>query len=169
MSGVLNNKMKEIVKKEVSHYKSDLEIDFDIIKETIKDCPNGKAFIWYTRESGTAIMREDFIKVIGSEENVSFNYWAKSVISCYKIVVTKACTNNIYGSIEKINFNKYYKEMKLKEKNFERFIGRIITRKDKTMIEKEFEFSKTYYRDALKKEKLDSTNVLSFKILKYIA
>ena len=56
------------------HNRADLYIDLGIIKSHFKDCKKPKTFIWFTRESGTTIMKEDFISVVDSEEHMLFHW-----------------------------------------------------------------------------------------------
>lgn len=168
MSGILLNKeMKSIVENEVSYYKEDLEYDFIIIRDAVKNCKNIKEFIWFTRESGTVMMRENFIKVKNSNDNISFNYWNGSIINCYRIKVEKACRANIYGSIEKLSIKKYFNEIKPKEEIYSKILGRFNLKNGK-VIENIYDFSETYYRNAIVKEKINEELIESFQVLDYI-
>lgn len=163
----LNVLMRDIVEKEVKHYKSDVELDFKIIKHDNKDYKNKPiSYIWFIRENGTVMMREDFITVKNSDDNILFNFW-KDIINAYRIKINKVCPKNIYGTIEKINLKKYYKEVKEKEKEKEKILYKIELQDGKT-IEKEYDFEDGYFNRILFSEKLDVSMVKSFKILDYI-
>lgn len=164
----LNVLMRDIVEKEVKHYQSDIEIDFKIIEHDNKDYKNKPiSYIWFTRESGTVMMREDFITVKNSADNIFFNYWVDSAANAYRIKLDKICPKNMYGTIEKINLKKYYKEVKEKEKEKEKILCKIELQ-DGKIIEKEYDFEDGYFNKILFSEKLDVSMVKSFKILDYI-
>lgn len=164
----LNVLMRDIVEKEVKHYQSDIEIDFKIIKHDNKDYKNKPiSYIWFIRENGTVMMREDFVTVKNSADNIFFNFWKEDVINAYRIKLNKVCPKNIYGTIEKINLKKYYKEVKEKEKEKEKILCKIELQ-DGKIIEKEYDFEDGYFNKILFSEKLDVSMVKSFKILDYI-
>ena len=168
MDNKLNILMKDIIDKEVKHYQSDINLDLEIMKLDSKDYKNRQiSYIWFTRECGTVMMREDFITVKNSSDNIFFNYWVDSAVNAYRIKLNKVCPKNIYGTIEKINLKKYYKEVKEKEKEKEKILCKIELQ-DGKIIEKEYDFEDGYFNKILFSEKLDVSMVKSFKILDYI-
>lgn len=164
---VINRELKDIVDREVSNYKSDLDLDFKDIKEDFKlRGNNSKNYIFFTRQSGTVLMREEFITVLNSNENIDFKYWVDSAINCYRINVTKACPVNIYGTVEKINLDKYKKTVYNNEKKPKAVLVRVETKAGK-IIKNEYVYSNNCYRDILSIERLSSDDILAFNYLNY--
>ena len=161
----INKDMEQIVEKEVTYYKSDILHDFKILKNDFK-LKKGLTYIWILRECGTNLMREDFIPVKNSNENIIFNGMIGLAKKCYRIKIDKACKVNIYGSIEKVNLKKYTKEIKEKERKFNQIKARIVLN-DNKVIENNYEFEEGYYSIILRKEKIEVDMVKEFEILSF--
>lgn len=160
--------IKDIADKDLTAYKEDINYDVEILRNGfIENKKQPISYIWFTRRSGTAIMKEKFIKVKNSNENVSFNYWKGSTIHCFRIIIEKITPKNIFGSIEKINLNKYEKDVELHTEEYEKALIKIET-VDGKVIENEYDFKENYFYDVLNKEKLPTEKVKHFKILNFI-
>lgn len=160
--------MKDVIDKDLKAYKEDINYDIDILRKGfIANKKQPTSYIWFTRESGTVIMREKFIKVKNSNENVSFNYWKGSTIHCFRITIEKITPKNIFGSIEKVNLKKYLKDVELNTEEYSKVLVNVKTIDDKE-IENQYDFKENYFYSILNKEKLQTENVKSFRILNFI-
>lgn len=160
--------IKDIADKDLTAYKEDVNYDLEILRNGfIENKKQPVSYIWFTRKSGTAIMKEKFIKVKNSNENISFNYWKGSTINSFRITIEKVTPKNIFGRIEKINLKKYEEDVKINTTEYERALVKIETVDDK-VIENEYDFKDNYFYDILNKEKLEVEKVKSFKILNFI-
>ena len=166
---VLNKEMEQLVDKYVVNYKTDLDMDFELIKRN-KNTNNRKnknqTFIWFLRENGTVLMIEDFINVKNSPENILFNYWKNEPIKAYRLTITKACKKNIYGCIESINKKKYIDKILNSEKVCSNIEFELV-KKDKSTIILNETFDDYFYIKALNKNNIQTKDILSSNCIRY--
>lgn len=158
--------MQEIVDKNVEAY----EKDFDIDKSIMLDKEGGNEFYWYVRKSGTDIYEAEKIQFMGSEENVSANYYiGYDPLQIFHVKIEKRGKKYVYGSIEPVKKEKFIKliteDLKIiKEKKVK------FTFNDGSVIKGQFAGeSRNIINDVMIKNKKEMTDLKSFKILEYIA
>lgn len=157
--------MQEIVEKNLEAYKGDFEID----KSIMLNKENEDEFYWYVRKSGTDIYEAKKVQFMGSEENVSANYYiGYDPLQIFHIKIEKRGTKYVYGSIEPVKREKFKKiiteDVKIiREKKVK------VTFNDGSVIEGQFSGeSRDILNGIMVKNKKEMTDLKTFKILEYI-
>lgn len=160
--------MQELVEKNVKAYKTDFEIDKDIML----DKENGDEFYWYLRKCGTDIYEAEKVKFEGSEENTSAKYYlGQEGLKIFHIKIEKRENKYVYGTIEPV-----------KNKSFENLIitdaKKINTKKVRIVLNDGIVVEECHSPDRESRDiintvlynlKKDMKDLLSFRVVKYFS
>lgn len=101
----LNDIMTDIVDKNVIAYKTDLQYDFELLRD--KEQTTNK-YYWLVRDTGTDMLPYPSFLIDGTFGLAEARYHKASSL-IYEINVSKRCSKNIYGSIRKISLKEFEK------------------------------------------------------------
>lgn len=164
MKNLFDN-MKEIADKNLEAYHSDLEID----KEIMLNKENGNEFYWYVRKSGTDIYDSRKVQFVGSEDNISANYYIKyDPLLVFHIKIEKRGTKYVYGSIELIK-REVFKKMITEEVKIIKEKKVKVTFNDGLIITGQFKGDdRDIINHIMVTNKKEINDLKKFKIIQYI-
>ena len=103
--------LRKMVDKNTQHYKSDFDIDMDIIRKyAISAEPLDKPLLWISRPSGTHCLRESEVFIKGTHEHSAFCFYAEQtqdkVLACV-IVPKRIEGDSVIGDLFEINYREH--------------------------------------------------------------
>lgn len=160
----LNKRLKELVDKNVQHYKTDCDHDINIMLK--KDY--GDVFYIYMRQSGTELMPEKFIYYKESTAYLLANYYKEeNPLKVFKVHVTKRGRKILYGTIQNVNKTAFLNDIERNLKTTEK-VKYLLELVDGKFIETIVPYSDQTYYHALANNKLMIDQIKSANIIEYI-
>lgn len=107
--------MGTVTEKHVKYYRSDFEIDKEILKEAVFDEEqNHKTFVWLCRESGTWCLNERNVFISDTSENNTCRFYIEQTrenIRAFIVEVKSFSKGDIFGNIYVLDYPEYYKKI----------------------------------------------------------
>lgn len=158
----LNDELKRLVDKHVSHHQEDLEYDID----EMSNPKNGNHFYLYLRECGTSFIRASEMFVIQSRSYINaINFMEKAMV-VLEIHITNRINGKLFGTVKKIDLDTFVNNILENKKDM---LGAEIevTLRD-GQIFTNTSYSKNPLEDFLRKLNLVREQVKEYFVIKYL-
>lgn len=104
--------MEQVVQKHTKFYRSDFEIDKNMLWEAVKQQePQNQTFLWLCRTAGTWLLPERNVLLKGTSENNTFNFYIEQEIGqilVFAVRVTNVIKGSLIGDAYALDYGEYY-------------------------------------------------------------